>query len=365
MSNMFRDAQAFTGDIGNFNMTQVTSLSHFLNGALSWNRPISNWNSTKVQDMSSMVRNICGSIFVNLRCPFYCSNVLSLLLPVLQPIEMAIMRAVCQPSLLQSRCVWSQDLLRRLHERNVLQCVQLYWRRTGYFSNRHCAGYEGHVRTAVSSRRREESYFSGILCLKILSAVLQLTFFIITFAHILFRFSRCYSLESPDLSGWDVSSVANMRGMFSYCYAFNTQSLANWNTASLVDAGYIFVYNEAFNGSLENWNVEKVITMESMMMGTAVFNQNTFGNWNTKSVLDMSSLFRDAVIFNQPVPFDTSSVVTMKSMFDGCHAFNQNLTSFTPTKVKDMSYMFRDAFMFNGNVSSFATPSLTTMNSKF
>ena len=57
----------------------------------------------------------------------------------------------------------------------------------------------------------------------------------------------------PYLSDWDVSKVANMRGMFFQASAFN-QNLWNWDTSQVTSMFGMFAQAVAFEKNIKKWD---------------------------------------------------------------------------------------------------------------
>ena len=55
-------------------------------------------------------------------------------------------------------------------------------------------------------------------------------------------FASCMSLESLDLSGWNVSNVEKMFRMFQDCRKLKSLDLSGWDTSNVKDMCYMF-YN--------------------------------------------------------------------------------------------------------------------------
>ena len=53
-------------------------------------------------------------------------------------------------------------------------------------------------------------------------------------------FSGCSSLANLDLSKWDTSSVTDMRSMFNGCSSLTSLDLSKWNTSSVTDMCEMF-----------------------------------------------------------------------------------------------------------------------------
>ena len=132
-------------------------------------------------------------------------------------------------------------------------------------------------------------------------------------------------LFNQDISGWDVSSVNNMRGMFYNTSSFN-QDISSWNVSSVTDMGIMFFGSTSFNSDLSNWDVSSVTDMLSMFYNTTAFNSD-LSTWDVSNVTNMSGMFRQATSFNKDLSsWNVSSVTDMTLMFMDTKAFNQDLS---------------------------------------
>ena len=112
-----------------------------------------------------------------------------------------------------------------------------------------------------------------------------------------------------DVSGWDVSSVTNMRGMFFKCKELKSV------------------------GDISKWDVSNVTNMNSMFYSCKKFNQDISG-WDVSKVSDMGFMFSYCESFNKNISsWDVSSVTYMDFMFDGCESFNQDISSWDVSNV--------------------------------
>ena len=57
MSDMFRDASSFNGNLSSWNVSSVTNMDSMFSGASDFNQPLSSWNVSKVTNMGSMFRS--------------------------------------------------------------------------------------------------------------------------------------------------------------------------------------------------------------------------------------------------------------------------------------------------------------------
>ena len=71
------------------------------------------------------------------------------------------------------------------------------------------------------------------------------------------------SAFNADISGWDTSSVTNMRYMFYQASAFNAD-ISGWDTSSVTSMGYMFFSASAFNADISGWDTSSVTYMKYM-----------------------------------------------------------------------------------------------------
>jgi surface protein len=60
MQSMFRDAYSFNSDLSGWDVSQVTDMSHFLDGAYSFNQMFTGWNTGK--KWTDVLRICCGHL---------------------------------------------------------------------------------------------------------------------------------------------------------------------------------------------------------------------------------------------------------------------------------------------------------------
>jgi len=203
-------------------------------------------------------------------------------------------------------------------------------------------------------------------------------------------FSGCTSLTTiNNIANWDVSRLSAMQIMFSGCSKLQSGSnggapidLSNW------DVGNVSQFERTFNNcSVINpkiftnigAKVSTIPSMKSMFRNCANFDNNntgTMNSWNTSKVLNMDFMFDGCAIFNDNISsWDTSSVTTMREMFKDCPNFNQNISGWDTSGVVDMRDMFTDATAFDQpignwnvnawNVSTVGTSPMTGPSTTF
>ena len=82
---------------------------------------------------------------------------------------------------------------------------------------------------------------------------------------------------------------------------------------------------QAINQDLSGWDVSTVTNMRSMFLQAETFNQDLSG-WDVSSVTTMQAMFSVAFLFNQDISmWDVSSATSMSGMFEGADAMTFDL----------------------------------------
>ena len=141
------------------------------------------------------------------------------------------------------------------------------------------------------------------------------------------------TLNDPDISTWDVSTVTDMSSMFFNADVFN-QPLSSWDVSNVTNMQSMFGYTDAFNQDISSWDVSSVINMIQMFEAATAFNNGGVAlNWGTgtANVTSMNRMFygaTGATVFNQDISsWDVSSVTDMLDMFSSAAAFDQDISS--------------------------------------
>ena len=165
-----------------------------------------------------------------------------------------------------------------------------------------------------------------------------------------------------DISGWDVSSVEDMGGMFRYA-SFNGD-ISGWDVSSVSDMHDMFSFSD-FNSDISGWDVSSVEDMREMFFAASSFKSDISG-WDISGVTDMSEMFMEATSFNGDLSsWDVSGVTDMSQMFSRADSFNGDLSSWDVSGVTDMTSMFWENQAFNGDLSSWDVSGVTDMSGMF
>jgi surface protein len=155
-------------------------------------------------------------------------------------------------------------------------------------------------------------------------------------------FSDCTSFNQS-VSNWDVSKVTIMSSMFNGCTIFNNGGDTGYlfkiaPPSALTTTAGMFTGCTSFNRSVSNWDVSKVTDMSNMFIGCTIFNNGTsLGVYLFESVpskvTTTFAMFLRCSAFNRSVSnWDVINVVTMRSMFNGCTVYNYPLNTWTLSK---------------------------------
>jgi hypothetical protein len=77
-------------------------------------------------------------------------------------------------------------------------------------------------------------------------------------------------------------------------------------------------------------------------------------------------MFKNSVLFNGDIStWYTINVRSMESMFEDAHSFNCDISGWNVRKVKSMKKMFRGAYVFNQNITMWVITSVKDMRHMF
>ena len=298
MRKLFMNATAFDQDISAWNVSNVTSMSYMFNGALSFNngsKDLTSWNVSKVMQMSYMFSN-------------------------------------------------AQHFNRSISSWNVGKVTSMAYMFSGSAFNGSLADWDV-SKVEDMSYMFYRSEFGGNKDLSKWN-VSKVT-----------NMSYMFSVNSfnGDLSKWDVSNVTDMSHMFEYNKNFNNSGINNWGNKlkNVTNMERMFYGAIRFNQPLSGWNVSSVTNMKDMFGGRweepTIFNQDITG-WDVSKVKDMSGMFVYNKSFNKKIGAwkeKTANVIDMSSMFAGATAFNQDVSTWDVGNVQNMKYMFAGATNYN------------------
>ena len=185
-----------------------------------------------------------------------------------------------------------------------------------------------------------------------------------SFAYAYAMFSECYSLKSIEL--YEFVFFGNIGYLFSRCYLLNSLDLSLVDTSFVTEFNYLFENcNSLITLNLSNWITSGVNRMDYMFYDCKSLISLDLSNFDTSSVTEMSNIFfncRELTSLNLS-KFNTSLVENMNSMFYGCISLKTlNLSNFNTLKVNNMKSMFFNcASLESLDLSNFKTNNVQNM----
>eukprot|EP00729_Bicosta_minor_P008108 gene8108-20138_t len=129
------------------------------------------------------------------------------------------------------------------------------------------------------------------------------------------------SAFNQDIGNWNLEKVETTEGMFEGASFFN-QDIGKWNLDKVKSTAYMFFDAFDFNQDIGKWNLEKVEYTQFMFHGASAFNQD-IGNWNLEKVENTEYMFDGASSFNQDIgKWNLQNVGTTEGMFYGALSLN-------------------------------------------
>lgn len=186
-------------------------------------------------------------------------------------------------------------------------------------------------------------------------------------------FENCSSLESLDLSMFDLTTITNMNGMFQGCSSLTE---IEWpesaTTPKLESMDYMFKGCSSLTSiDLSSFSSELLTSMLQAFDGCTAVTEIKFGdNFTASSVSNMNYLFLNLTSLKELdlSKFVTTSLTTMIQTFTGCSNLSE-LTfgeGFTTSKVTDMTELFNGCSSLTDlKIDMFDTSNITTFEKFF
>ena len=106
-------------------------------------------------------------------------------------------------------------------------------------------------------------------------------------------FSDASSLTSLDVSKWNTGNVTDMGLMFNGASRLTSLDVSNWDTSKVTNMSLMFnnCKNLTSVGDLSNWDTSKVTNMSMMFNGASSLTSLDVLNWDTSKVTNMGLMF--------------------------------------------------------------------------
>ena len=161
-----------------------------------------------------------------------------------------------------------------------------------------------------------------------------------------YMFTDCSSLKTIEFISLDTSQVTKMNSMFLGCTELESLDLSTFNTSNVTEMKFIFSLCSKLKEikGINNFNTEKVITMEGMFGDCNELEYLDLSNFNTSNVSNMDFMFsfcRKLKAIKGINNFNTSKVNNMLALFCECHELEYlDLSNFNTSNIKNMGNMF-------------------------
>jgi len=274
MGAMFRDAEAFNGDVSSWDTSNVIHMYEMFDDALSFNGDISNWNLEKVENSQYMLSNTAHSI-----CEY--STIIKGWATV------SGNETIPESFLLLNGLNYSADV-----ESYVLTLSDDYnWSvRDSVDSTTDCGFISGCTDSLAANYDSAATDDDG----SCYYAFTPQTKEELQTAVNLWESDNATAVSLyGDISTWDVSNVTDMSGLFYNASLFNGD-ISSWDVSNVTDMSGMFYNATSFNGDISVWDVSNVTTMYAMFYYATSFN----GDLSAWDVTNISS---------KPDYFDTYS----------------------------------------------------------
>jgi surface protein len=326
MASMFQSASVFNSPLNTWNTSNVTSMSSMFQSAGAFNQNISNWNVNKVANMSSMFNgatdfnNGGGDTPLTWSAPL-CTSFANMFL---------------------SASSFNQPLPNLVDTRGVATCSMASMFQSASVFNKDISGWYVNRVNNMASMFQSASDFNQNIGDWVVSNV----------ASMLNMFREAIDFNnggSSSISNWAAPLCTSFSGTFRSASSFN-QPLTNLvDTSGVATCSMLsmFQLTNDFNQNLNNWDVSKVNTMQSVFLSATAFNNgggDTPLTWAAPLCTSFANMFQGALSFNQPLPnlVDTSGLTglpfpnntcSFSNMFSRAFAFNQNLNNWNMTNA--------------------------------
>ena len=155
----------------------------------------------------------------------------------------------------------------------------------------------------------------------------------------------------------------NLSGAFHGCD--NLGAFKGGVTSGVTNMARMFLFAPNVNLDVSDWDISAVTNMNSMFSGARSADPDV-SSWDVSAVINMNSMFQGVISADLDVSnWDVSAVTNMNSMFFGAPNVNPDVSNWDVSAVRDMRSMFFDAPNANPDASSWNVSAVTSMGSMF
>jgi hypothetical protein len=186
-----------------------------------------------------------------------------------------------------------------------------------------------------------------------------------TVSNLAFAFGGA-SAPNGSMANWNVQNVTTLE---EFVYAGEGEpDLSNWDVRNVASLRFTFgsrTTGNLYNPDLSAWRPQSALTLEGTFIINRAFNQDIDG-WSVSQVTNFRSTFQEAQAFNQDLPsWDVSSGTDFYRMFSAASLFNGDISTWDVSNGVTFEGMFLFANAFNQDLSGWRTPLATNMDFMF
>ena len=184
-------------------------------------------------------------------------------------------------------------------------------------------------------------------------------------------FRSCKSLESLDLSSFNITNLNITKEMFSGCQRIKEVSLKDVETEFALETTSMFEGCSNLNSvKFENTGIYNITSTAKMFQKCSSLNTIEIETFSTDKTKDMSNMFEGCSSLKNGSFIEglsTKSAESMEGMLSGCSEIKSlNLSGFDTSNVKDMTGMFKGMTNLEElEISSFRTEKVEYMSEMF
>ena len=162
-----------------------------------------------------------------------------------------------------------------------------------------------------------------------------------------YLFYNCHALGTPDLSGWDVTTVTNLQHSFR---ANNLNPIiTGWIHSGVTTVRQMFLANSAWNRSLDGQDFSGVTDAYEFMRGCSGFNSSVANlSFGTNAVLYGMLQGCSTFIGTGLDSWDTSNVRNFNRLLSTCSVMNADISGWNTSNGIDFDYTLHQADAFRG-----------------
>ncbi|HFC9135161.1 TPA: BspA family leucine-rich repeat surface protein [Enterococcus faecium] len=183
-------------------------------------------------------------------------------------------------------------------------------------------------------------------------------------------FFNCSKLTSVDVSNWNTSNMASIKGMFNRCRSLTSVDVSKWNTSNVTDmAGVFFGCSSLTSVDVSKWDTSNATNIADVFSDCSSLTSVDVSKWDTSNATNIAGVFSDCSSLTSVdvSKWDTSNVTDMSGVFFGCRSLTSlDVNNWDISKVKKLYQVFlKCSSLTSLDVSKWNTSNVTAMSGVF